>query len=127
MKDLNHAYSELVLAMAKASHAIVEMGRLLPGNPPDDLPEGVKREHNGISFVDGTTGVPWLARLNGGEVEFWDRRHPHDPDLQAQFVSSYYASTVRRSTGGFNLSGGTPSWSLDSRSMDIVRTYLLKD
>lgn len=134
MKDAYQAHQALLQAwelleqsMAALQAAVKQYAKANPESPPDDLPEGVKREHEGISFVDGTTGVPWLVRLSNGEVQFWDRRHPHSPDLQAQFVSSYYASTVRRTTGGLNLSGGVPDWCLDSRSMDLVRIYLLKD
>lgn len=96
-------------------------------------------ESRRLNFIDFTTGVPWLVRLipEGGAfgglkfiasedvIEFWDRRHDHDPNTNAQFVSCYYASTLRTLTGGLTLDGGVPSWQLDSRSMGLVRLHLL--
>lgn len=108
-------------------------------DPEPSLPQGVTRDGNLLYFTDSTRHVPWLARLiksgdrygtddcltaHGYFVEFWDRRYNHDPVLKAQFVARYFPETLRRS-GGLVLDTATPDWTLDSRSMDLVRLYLL--
>lgn len=56
-------------------------------------------------------------------VEFYDTRYQHTE--LGQFVSRYYASTLReRENRGLCLDGGVPAWNLDEKAFGAVRDWL---
>lgn len=62
-----------------------------------------------------------------GLVEFYDGRYSHTPD--GQFITCYYASTLKDSNagipiGGLDLHGGEPSWKIDGRTMRLVLDWI---
>ena len=56
-------------------------------------------------------------------VEFYDSRYPHTE--WGQFVSRYYVSTIlQMRNDGLCLHGGVEAWSVSSKDMATVRTWL---
>ena len=99
-------------------------------------------------FYDNERGQPWTIRIiDKGDkyglddclthdkeeptVEFYDADNPHTIDepsgtVLGQFVSRYYISTIADGgSGGLNLMGYEPKWSINSLCMDNVRAYLM--
>jgi len=58
-------------------------------------------------------------------VEFYDTRREGSP-FGGYFVSRYFVSMLlrRNATGGLNLQGDVPEWSISARTMEIVRSWL---
>jgi hypothetical protein len=99
-----------------------------------------------LDFTDPTSGVPWRmvvirngdfygvphngkrACLNRADtmIEFWDRRHNHDAEHQAQFVSRYYLTSILDCCDGLILDGGVPDWQLSKESMQMCLRMLAK-
>jgi hypothetical protein len=65
-----------------------------------------------------TNSVVWISEKPG--VEFYDSRYQQP---EGQFVSRYYVESLPTS-GGLDLFGGVPEWSIDAAAMDVVRTWL---
>lgn len=95
-----------------------------------------------IVLIEPRTQIWWTVRIvrkgqkygrdnclthteNDPLVEFYDRRYAHTP--HGQFVSRYYASTLLSSpnaSGGINLHGGVPEWTVGDEVMGIVIPWL---
>jgi hypothetical protein len=99
--------------------------------------------YNDTMHCKGHTGVPFLVRLvrKGGKygredrlthdesdplVEFFDIRPAKDGSERRQFVSRYYASTLRRddTSGGLCLDTGSPSWAINGDTLRGVLWWL---
>jgi hypothetical protein len=60
----------------------------------------------------------------GPIVEFYDRRYDHTPD--GQFICRYNLDvlTAPPHSGGLNLVGDIPAWSIDSATMILIQFWL---
>lgn len=72
----------------------------------------------------GTSGTLFWEHEDRPGVEFYDARHGHT-DF-GQFVSRYFVETILEGNParGLDLYGGEPSWTIDGRSMLLVRQWL---
>ena len=104
-----------------------------------------------IQIKDTDTGIPYTVRaVAHGErygrdmcltndnhrvlIEFYDARYPFDSDLGGnilgQFVSRYYASTLRQHVDqygemtGLCLDTGVPDWHLSRETMVYVQGFI---
>lgn len=59
-------------------------------------------------------------------VEFYDSRYKKGFSEHGQFVSRYYLSTLTEPgrTGGLQLEGGIPEWSISNEGMQQVKDWL---
>lgn len=69
-------------------------------------------------------------------VEFYDRRHNHEPEIGGQFTGYYDIRTLLGRPGGYgdgrigeghyglNLQGGVPAWTLDAEGCALVAGWL---
>ncbi|MGU4699058.1 hypothetical protein K6L09_20545 [Burkholderia cepacia] len=59
-------------------------------------------------------------------VEFYDSRYKKGFNEHGQFVSRYYLSTLTEPgrTGGLQLEGGIPEWSISNEGMQQVKDWL---
>ena len=51
-------------------------------------------------------------------IEFYDARYQHTP--YGQFISRYYAKTLKDHQGGLSLQGDVPEWQIDAENMKKV-------
>ena len=63
-------------------------------------------------------------------IEFYDAEHDfhklEDGTILGQFVGRYYLSTIMEGTGGLNLMGYEPKWTIEDFAMDTIREYIQK-
>ena len=114
-----------------------------------DMQPRVEETSQGLKYLDFTdpeSGVPWrMVVIRNGDfygqplangracinkqeamIEFWDRRHKHDPEHKAQFVSRYYLTTILNCGDGLILDGGVKDWQLCKESMRLCLRMLAK-
>ncbi len=62
-------------------------------------------------------------------IQFFDARYPECKSpltaIPGQFVSEYYANTLRNHVGGLCLEGGIDDWYIDAASVEAVKKALI--
>ena len=78
---------------------------------------------NNILKITGSNGTPFIVRrVNNVLIEFYDARYNFTP--YGQFISRYYAATLKSRQGGLNLHGGVPEWQVDAGNMEKVAAWI---
>lgn len=76
-----------------------------------------------ILKITGSNGTPFIVRrVNNVLIEFYDARYNFTP--YGQFISRYYAKTLKSHNGGLNLHGGVPEWQVDAANMGKVVAWI---
>ena len=82
---------------------------------------------NNILKITGSNGTQFIVRrINTDKttvlIEFYDARYNFTP--YGQFISRYYAATLKSHNGNLNLHGGVPEWQVDAANMGKVVAWI---